>query len=152
MTQSTERGQGVSRKRHQKRYTDNDRARTLAALQANNGNITRTSRDTGVSASTIRHWRDNTSETVAATRDQKVATLAEELETLAYKLAWALPERIEGANLGQVTTSLGIVIDKLQLLQGQPTEITKNETHRVETPERALKAAATALERRGLLN
>lgn len=139
-------------RRRLRRYTLEDQGRALAALEANNGNITRTARDTGISASTIRGWRDNPTPEITASRDQKAKTLAEELEALAFTLAHALPARIDEANLSQVTTSLGIVIDKLQLLQGQPTEITKNETHRVDTPERALKAAATALERRGVLN
>jgi hypothetical protein len=39
-------------------YTDADRVSTLAALDLNAGNVTRTSKQTGVSRLTIRTWRD----------------------------------------------------------------------------------------------
>jgi hypothetical protein len=54
-------------------------------------------------------------------RNEKKEELHIELEKVAYKLIAAMPDKINEANLQQIATSLGIVIDKKQLLSGQPT-------------------------------
>jgi hypothetical protein len=56
-------------------------------------------------------------------RQEKKRELIEELKDLAYKLAGAMPDKIIDATLQQTAISLGIVIDKMQLLSGQPTLI-----------------------------
>ncbi len=60
----------------------------------------------------------------AELRAQKKEMLKDRLEVIALSLVDAIPDAIAGANLQQITTSLGIVIDKMILLKGQPTEIT----------------------------
>lgn len=51
-------------------YTDADRVRALAALELNQGNITRTAEETGITRLTIRTWRDSALE---ATPDRPLA-------------------------------------------------------------------------------
>lgn len=109
------------------RYSDAQRATALAALDANGGDRTHTARQLGIPESTLRSWdsgRRRDIPAIAELRAQKKADLATELETVAYQLAAAMPGKIEGASLQQLATSLGIAIDKVQLLKGQPTSIT----------------------------
>src|SRR4051812_11842827 len=42
-----------------RRYSDEERAATLAALAANDGNLTRTAQQAGVPITTLLRWRDN---------------------------------------------------------------------------------------------
>lgn len=102
------------------KYSDNDRATALAALDANGGNVKATARQTGIPIGTIRHWRA-TEAGGAELRTQKKVDLASELEAIALRLVAALPDKIGDASLQQVATSLGIAVDKMQLLRGQPT-------------------------------
>lgn len=110
-------------KPRRRRYTDADRASALAALDANEGNIRKTARDTGISASTITGWRDTRTLEGTEVRAQKKAELADKLEDVAHKLVDALPSKLSEANLQQVATSLGITIDKLRLLREESTAI-----------------------------
>lgn len=142
-------------------YTERDRAAALAALEANNGNVTRTAKQLNMSRATLTRWRDQHNDPTntgrlkkgaAQTLPEARASLAERLQEFAHAVLDIAPDKLNNANLQHAFTALGISLDKAQLLQGQPTEITKNETHNIETPERALQAAATALERRGYTN
>jgi transposase-like protein len=107
------------------KYSDEQRATALAALQANGGNLSRTSRDTGIPFSTIKRWRDEPDPRLADLGDRKKVDLSEKLEEIAYKLADAVEGKIPEANLQHVATSLGIAIDKLRLLRGEATDISE---------------------------
>ena len=110
-------------------YSDELKAETLAALEANQGNVARTSRETKVPASTIRDWRDGvgTRALSAELRDQKRESLSDRLSDIAENILDSISDKdIEKATLVQKTTAVGILIDKSRLLQNQPTEI--NET------------------------
>lgn len=110
-------------KRH---YSDKQKAATLAILDANDGNVSKTSRDTGIPRKTITEWRDGRHpDDVARIRQEKKRDLAESLELIAHTLVGSLNVKIETANLQQAATTLGIVIDKMQLLRGDAT--TRNE-------------------------
>jgi len=142
-------------------YSERDRAAALAALETNDGNLTRTARQLNISTSTLRRWRNaqtdpaNTGPLKKATQDalpearQNIADRLREFVHAALDLA---PDKLSEANLQQTFTAVGISLDKAQLLDGKPTEIAQHEHKRNEVPERALEAAATALRRRGLVN
>ena len=111
------------------RYSDADRAAALAALDANGGNLAGTARQLGMPRKTLAEWAaGRTPPGMADLRQQKRGDLATELEGIAYKLVEAMPGKIEGANLQQLATSLGIAVDKVQLLKGKPTSITADTT------------------------
>lgn len=105
-----------------RRYSDEDKATALAVLAAHNGDVSKTARETGVPRTTLQRWIEAENGAVAAIAADKKKGLADELETIAYKLVDAMPEKIAQATLQQLATSLGITIDKMQLLQGKPTE------------------------------
>jgi hypothetical protein len=53
--------------------------------------------------------------------------LASKLESLVHKLLDSAPEKIEKANLRDTMVAVGIGIEKMKLLRGEPTEITRRE-------------------------
>ena len=106
----------------QRRYSESDKARALAALDANGGNVKRTAGQVGVPASTLTEWAaGRVHPDVTTSRDEKKKDLAAELERLALALVdhCGKAETIAGASLIQAATSLGIAVDKLQNLRGQ---------------------------------
>jgi predicted transcriptional regulator len=107
-----------------RQYSDAEKAAALLALQANGGNITKTAREVGIPASTIKEWASGrVTAGVTDIRDEKKNVLADYLEDIAWKLAEAMPKKVRSAHLQQVATSMGITIDKMQLLRGKATAI-----------------------------
>lgn len=121
-------GGGALEPMTQRRYTEAEKAEALAVLEANAGNITGTARVVGIPAATLRLWRGHSAPAPAETCEEKKQDLATALEEIARKLIGAIPEKIGEASLQQVSTSLGIAIDKMQLLRGQPTSRTATMT------------------------
>ena len=119
-------------------YSDAERATALAALEANGGNIGRTSRELGLPRATLQNWSRR--EAAPDLGHQKRGELAEALADVAWRLAGAIPSKLDAANLQQVAVSLGIVIDKMQLLKGMPTAITEDAS--LSDEERANRVAA----------
>lgn len=105
-------------------YSDSERATALAALDANGGNVAATARTLQIPRSTLQEWANGrVNSEVTELRQEKKRDLAERLEDIAHELVDALPDKIGRANLQQTATTLGIVIDKMQLLKGEPTNI-----------------------------
>jgi hypothetical protein len=111
--------------RNRKEYTDVEKAMFLLALEANGGNLSATHRETGVPISTLSRWNQGEAINgdVPKIGNEKRGDLVKFLRELAWQLAEAIPGKIEDATLAQTSTSMGIVIDKAQLLSGQPTDI-----------------------------
>lgn len=107
------------------KYTDAQRAEALAALQANGGNLSATSRDTGIPFSTLKRWRDEPDPRLAELGEEKKTDLGDRLERIANALVDAIPDKIADAPLNHVSVALGIAIDKLRLLRGEATEVTE---------------------------
>jgi len=105
------------------KYTDAQRAEALAALQANGGNLSATSRATGVPISTVKRWRDEPDPRLAELGNEKRQDLEESLERIAHALVDAIPGKIDEAPLNHVSVALGIAVDKLRLLRGEATNI-----------------------------
>ena len=117
-------------------YSDSFKAESLAALQANGGNILRTSREMNVPESTLRSWKNGsgTRALTADLRDQKRTELSGKLDDLAVKLVDGMTdEKITASNVRDLMIALGICVDKARLIQGETTSITEsrrfNEVH-----------------------
>lgn len=111
-----------------RRYSDDDRANALAAVAANGGNVELTAAQLGIPESTLRSWvKGDRHPEAAHLCDEKKGPLADHLEAIAWRLADVLPDKLPAAGLQQVATSLGIVIDKMQLLREKPTGIHRTE-------------------------
>lgn len=113
-----------SKEKVRRYYSDEERANTLAALAANGGNVNLTAKQLGIPAKTIENWsKGKAHPDVAKLGEQKKGPLADALEVVAFKIVDLLPEKIPSATLQQAATSLGILVDKMQLLRNKPTEI-----------------------------
>ena len=114
-----------------RQYTEDDKATTLAMLSANGGNVKRTSRDTGIPITTIRQWRDGkgVSSAVADKSTQK----KEQLDSLFERVANAYLQHALSKEVIADTSARDAIIaaatatDKMQLLQGKPTNISKSD-------------------------
>ncbi len=112
-----------------RQYSDNDKATFLAALDANGGNLSKTCRLLKIPRQTLQDWAAGRkiSSDVPEMRQVKKEELAEKLEELAHALVEGIHRRVKDGvldpqvSLRDAATSLGIVIDKMQLLKGQPT-------------------------------
>jgi transposase-like protein len=102
-------------------YTDDELARLYVALTANEGNVKRTARDTGVPESTVRKYRDqweregppNVGEVEAAVTD-----FTADAERVRNKALASIEEKIPGAKVGELTTLVGVLDDKIQRARG----------------------------------
>ena len=109
-------------------YSDSEKATALAALDANGGNVAATARQLKIPRKTLDGWKAGTNvhEEVAEIRQEKKRDLADEMEKIALNLVDAIPDKIKEASLQQTATSLGIAVDKMQLLRGKPTAINQD--------------------------
>jgi hypothetical protein len=112
-------------------YSEKDRAETLVALEANRGNILRTAEQTGIGEATIHRWVDESSKTgdnksslavateevLPATRDEFI----EELKSVRNRALRHLSSNLEDLKPREAATTLGILIDKTELLEGNAT-------------------------------
>ena len=108
-----------------RRYTEEDRAVALAAYEANANNLKRTARYCNIPINTLRRWLQGgeTNAAVSQLRPQKKGDLAAALEAIAWQCVEAIPARMGEASLREVATTLGIAVEKMQLLRGKPTTI-----------------------------
>jgi hypothetical protein len=112
-----------------RRYSDEEKATALAALEANGGNIKTTAAKLGIPRMTLASWANGgCSEAVTNIRHVKKAELADAFESLARKLVEAMHAKISEANLQATATAAGICVDKMQLLRGKPTSIREEMT------------------------
>lgn len=116
-----------------RQYSDNDKALALATLDANQGNVQATAKILRIPESTLTDWSNNrgVNPEVTEIRDIKKRELADKLEEVAHALTGNILTRAESelsilVPMKDIATSLGIVVDKMQILKGQPTAINKD--------------------------
>jgi transcriptional regulator with XRE-family HTH domain len=126
-------------------YSEDDKARALAALKANGGNVSRTAREMGIKEPTLRKWANGKTKPIPSQKyEEKVTDLTVGLRSLvAGLMGLALVKVDEGdASLLDVLKSLGIAFDKLQLIEGKPTERTAVVNEPLTDDERITRAAS----------
>ena len=122
-------------------YSDQEKSDALVALDANGGNLTKAAGATGIPISTIQLWRDgHVHPAVTDFRNEKREPLADRLEALAHTIVDMLPEKLVTASAKDAAMSMGIALDKMQLLRGEPTNIHRDDN--LPDEERADRAAA----------
>ena len=126
-------GNGNRRKgtsRRQRNYSDKEKAAALVVLDFCNGNLSKASKQLGIPLTTLKEWNDGRVPLgVTETRNEKKADLADSLEQLAFDLIDKVKDSEKAGGV-----DLGIVIDKMLLLRGEPNAISKDVTHA--SPER----------------
>lgn len=103
-----------------RRYSDEDRATALAALEANGGNVIRTARETGIPRGTLRSWAAGGSPPPAKVRREKKADLIELLEERLRQILGITVR--DNADLQSLAIFAGVLFDKYLLLQGKATQ------------------------------
>lgn len=116
-------------KRNPKRYTEEEKATALEALNLAGGNVARAARESGIVESTLREWaqgRNVSPDVYADYVAKKKGAVSARLSALQERLIEALfdKKKIEAARYGEISTAFGIVTDKLRLIDERPTEIT----------------------------
>lgn len=111
-----------------RQYSDNDKATALSILDANGGNVNQTAKQIGIPRKTLEMWANNRhlSADVADIRQEKKASLAEKFQELADKLVDDLIRRVGEGKFVEQATAAAIAVDKMQLLKGAPTAISKD--------------------------
>lgn len=107
-------------------YTDDDRAAALATLEANDGNVARTSRETGVGRATLQRWASETGhrkEAVDNRLPEARGNIADRLEAFIHKALDVAPDKLHDADMNALFRAIGISADKIQLLRNKPTSI-----------------------------
>jgi transposase-like protein len=135
-----------------KRYDDKFRASAVVMLEAagypdTKGALQHVADHLGVPAMTLSRWFKGTRnppphELVT----EKRGDLLDSLKALAHQLVEAMPGKIEDANLQQSGTVLGIVLDKVLLLEGKATE---RVDHTGLTRDERISRISALLDRRG---
>lgn len=118
-------------------YSEQEKAQALAMLKSEGGNISRVAKAIGISANTLRSWRNQVSShlssdcvpkkqpdapTIQERVEEASADLASRFEQEIGAILSTLPSKREGATYKDLATSIGILTDKIQLLRGQPTQ------------------------------
>ena len=107
------------------RYSDDQRAAAMAAYKANGNNLRKTARETGIPKGTLEYWArgDDANPVSDELQTNKNTELVDDLFLLAQALVKSalVKAEAEDGNVQQVTTSLGIVIDKINILMGEAT-------------------------------
>jgi transposase-like protein len=115
-------------------YTEQFRAEALVALEANNGNILQTSTQLGIGEATLRGWvaeirdiKETSSDLAVATAElipETRETFIAELKTLRNKVLRHLDNIVSDLKAREAAVTLGILIDKTELLEGNATSRT----------------------------
>lgn len=94
-----------------------------AGYPTKDGALAEVSRHLNVPAMTLSRWfRGVQNPPPNRVVNEEKKALHEELRDLAYKIIGAMPSKLEDAGLQQQAVSLGIVVEKMQLLENKPTD------------------------------
>ncbi|SHE47736.1 hypothetical protein SAMN02745164_00504 [Marinitoga hydrogenitolerans DSM 16785] len=124
------------------KYTDEDKMKAIVELENNinhqtgNPNWTKVSKKLNISRKTLQKWwkEKNKEDTEHIRTLKKEEFIKKAWDNIFYGLG-LLKEKAEKANYKDLIVGMATLIDKIQLLQGQPTEITKNENNNTELIE-----------------
>ncbi len=116
-----------------KRYTDQDKARVLTALAANDDNVKRTARDTGIDPSTIRYWRRKAAQGSGpdpATMQVAVTEFVDDAVRVRNKALAQLEVKLDAGELNpaQLITALGVLDDKVNRVKVAQVNVNHNHT------------------------
>lgn len=113
-------------------YPEDLKAAVINAIEQNGGNVLATSKLFNLPRDTVNYWWHH-SDRYVEIKHGKALSLADKLENLANSTADSLLEHdFSVVAARDKATVMGIAIDKMQLLRGQPTEIVENvESHKV---------------------
>ena len=102
---------------HRRRYSDEEKAYALAALDANGGKVSLTAHELGIHEASLRRIRDSKGKLVQLHDDKKLE-LADIYEQLQRKILPAAEDKINQTGFRELMTGAGIAADKMAMLRG----------------------------------
>lgn len=107
--------------RAKRTYTEDDKIAVYVALQANDNNVTRTARETGVPEPTIRSWRkvweaEGPPDVTAVA--EAAADFIEEAERVRNLALKTIEEKMPGATVSALIAVVGVLDDKITRSRG----------------------------------
>lgn len=110
------------------RYDPDQVANALVILDANGGNLTRTSQQTGIPVTTLSGWKRGRGVPKEAREKRQVAreSLTERLLDLVHQIMDIMPSKLPGATAACLASTMSMAIEKLLLFMGNPTSITQS--------------------------
>lgn len=130
-----------------KQYTDEFRAEVVVALRVAGypeqvGALTRIAKQYNLHARTISRWYNAESNPPPDKNvTEKKQSLQAIIEDEIYAIFGILPSKRDEADYRQLTTAAAILIDKMQLLNGLPTERHESMNYELTEDERAKRVA-----------
>lgn len=121
-------------------YTDREKAFALAELEANDGAIKPTARNTGIPAPTIRRWRDEWAKSgVPETVSVEIEPVMSDFVNDAIRVRAKLLQRLESLvddgekiTANHVATAIGIISDKIRSYEA--TRESRKVEHQISLP------------------
>lgn len=110
-----------------RQWTDTEKVEALLQLDLNGGNVYRTAKEfEGLPYDTLLAWSKGKglNDDIRRAHACKQIDLHDTLEDLARLIVGMLPEKLETATGKDAGIVLGIVVDKMQILRGQPSSVT----------------------------
>lgn len=134
-------------------YKDEDKAFVLATLRGNGGNVSRTSRETGIALQTIRDWKklQESGKTKPGVRNAIPAAVDKAVvnwERVRNKALESVEKHLDDGkvNAVQSITVFGVLTDKIRLMRGEATSRTETIHGGGATPQEIGSAIGAALE------
>lgn len=105
------------------KFSDADKARTFVALTANDGNVKRTTRDTGVPESTVRRWKQEWEQNGppdTSAVEEAVESFYTEAEEVRLEALRALRQKINDprTTVSALVAVVGVLDDKIARVKG----------------------------------
>jgi transposase-like protein len=122
-----------------RQYSDNEKGAALAFVDFKGGNTREASKVLGIPHTTLQDWlkERGTNEDVTEIRTEKKEEISTLIEAAVRDMVGASKDKIGTANFQQLWTGVGIAVDKMQLLKGEPTSINGDVTLTTEQRKKA---------------
>lgn len=104
-----------------RQYSEDDKAKVYVVLAANDGNVKRTARETGVPENTVRRWRNEFQEAPPRTElvEQAMGDFVEEAESVRNLALARIKDLIPtSTRINELNTTVGILTDKIDRARG----------------------------------
>jgi transposase-like protein len=112
----------------QRRYSDQEQADALAALAENGGEVSATSRATGIPEATLRHWRDGDCRPISPELvEQRKSVRAAAYDDFADKALAVAMDKVDELDAKAAIIASAVATDKALLLRGQATSIVQHQ-------------------------
>jgi len=120
-------------------YTEADKAKVYVVLTANDGNVKRTSRETGVPENTVRRWRNEFRENPPAIEavTEAAGDFIEDADRVRHKALLLIEKKVDAgdAKLNELNNTVGILTDKIDRARGLGDSRRVEHSHQISAPD-----------------